>query len=61
MLVIGGFGYAVIDPLTHILISDYAAYKEILEPLVMLLVTPGELLLMGWILFKGAKLPEMKS
>ena len=58
LLVIGGFGYAVLDPFTHILISDYASYEAILVPLVALLVTPGELLLMGWVLFKGAKIPE---
>ncbi len=58
LLVMGGFGFALVDPLSHLLLSDYASYEAILMPLVALLVTPGELLLMGWLVFRGAKLPQ---
>ena len=56
----GGFGYAVVEPLTHLLLSDYARYEAILTPLVLLLNTPGETLLMIWVIVKGAKILEAK-
>ncbi len=59
LVMLGGFGY-LLDSSTHLLLSDYADYKAILSPAVILLTT-GEVLFIFWLLFKGAKLPEMES
>jgi len=59
LVMMGGFGY-VLDASTHLLLSNYANYEAILSPVVLLL-TIGEILFMGWLLFKGARIPEMKS
>ena len=59
LVMMGGFGY-VLDASTHLLLSNYANYEAILSPVVLLL-TIGEILFMGWLLIKGAKIPEMKS
>jgi len=58
-VMIGCFGY-VLDSFTHFLLPNYADYEAILLPVVMLM-TLGEILFALWVLFKGAKIPEMKS
>ncbi len=59
LVMIGCIGY-LLDSFSHILLSNYAHYEAILDPLVLLL-TFGELPFMVWLLVKGAKIPEMKS
>jgi len=59
LVMMGCIGY-LLDSFTHILLSNYAHYEAILDP-VILLLTFGELPFMVWVLFKGAKIPEMKS
>jgi hypothetical protein len=59
LVLLAGCGY-VLDSFTHFILTDYASYEAILQPVVTLL-TIGEILFMGWVLLKGAKLPEMKS
>ena len=59
IVMIAGFGY-VFDFLTHIILPNYANYKALFLPVVTIL-TMGEVLFMIWVLFKGAKIPEMKS
>ena len=54
LLMIGCFGY-LLDSFTNFLFNE-----EIFLPVIILL-TSGEILFMGWILFKGANLPEMES
>jgi hypothetical protein len=58
-LIIGGFGY-LLDFFTHFLLPNRADYEAIFFPAIILL-TFGEILFMGWIVLKGANLPEMKS
>ena len=58
-VMMGSFGY-VLDSFTHFLLPNCANYEAILSPVVLLL-TIGETLFAGWVLFKGAKIPEMKS
>ena len=60
LLVMGCFGY-LLDSFTHLLLPNYANYEAILGPVILLLTIPGEFSFMGWVLFKGAKIPEMKS
>jgi len=59
LVMMGCIGY-LLDSFTHILLSNYAHYEAILDP-VILLLTFGELPFMVWVLLKGAKIPEMKS
>jgi len=59
LVMVGGFGY-VLDSFSHFILTDYAKYEDILLPIVLLL-TFGELLFMGWVLLKGAKLPEKEA
>ena len=59
LVMMGCIGY-LLDSFTHILLSNYAHYEAILDP-VILLLTFGELPFMIWVLVKGAKIPEMKS
>jgi len=59
LVMMGCIGY-LLDSFTHILLSNYAHYEAILDP-VILLLTFGELPFMVWVLFRGAKIPEMKS
>jgi hypothetical protein len=59
LLIIGGFGY-LLDFFTHFLLPNRADYEAIFFPAIILL-TFGEILFMGWIVLKGANLPEMKS
>jgi hypothetical protein len=58
LVMMGCFGY-LIDSFTHFILPYYAN-QAIFLPLIALL-TIGEILFMGWILLKGAKIPEMKS
>jgi hypothetical protein len=59
LLILGGFGY-LLDFFTHFLLPNRADYEAIFFPAIILL-TLGEILFMGWIVLKGANLPEMKS
>lgn len=59
LVMAGCFGY-VLDAFTHFILPNYANYEGILMPAVILL-TIGEVIFMGWILFKGAKIPETNS
>jgi len=59
-VMMGGFGYALLDSFTQLLLPNYANYEAILSPVVLLL-TIGEILFAGWVLLKGAKIPEMSS
>ncbi len=59
LLIIAGFGY-VLDFFTHLIYTNYANYEAILSPVIIVL-TIGEILFAGWVLLKGAKIPEMKS
>lgn len=59
LVMIGGFAY-LLDAFTHLVLPNYANYEAILGPAVILL-TMGEILFMGWILLKGAKLPKNKK
>jgi hypothetical protein len=59
-LIIGGFGYLIIN-FADLLLPNYANYEEIF---LLVLGVPsflGEFLLAFWLLFRGAKIPEMKS
>jgi hypothetical protein len=58
-LIIGGFGY-LLDSFTHFILPNYANYEAIFVVVIPLL-TIGELLFMGWVVLKGANLPEMES
>jgi len=60
LLIIGGFGYLIIN-LADLLLPNYANYEAIF---LLVLGVPsflGEFLLAFWLLFRGAKIPEMKS
>ena len=59
LVMIGCIGY-LLDSFSHILLSNYAHYEAILDPVILLLIF-GELPFMVWVLLKGAKIPEMKS
>ena len=54
LLMIGCFGY-LLDSFSIFLFNE-----EIILP-VSILLTSGEILFMGWLLIKGANLPEMES
>ncbi len=54
LLMIGCFGY-LLDSFTNFLFNE-----EIFLPVIILL-TSGEILFAGWLLIKGANLPEMES
>jgi hypothetical protein len=54
LLMIGCFGY-LLDSFSNFLFNE-----EIYLP-VSILLTSGEILFMGWLLIKGANLPEMES
>jgi len=54
LLMIGCFGY-LLDSFSNFLFNE-----EIILP-VSILLTSGEILFMGWLLIKGANLPEMES
>jgi hypothetical protein len=56
LMVMAGFGY-LLDFFTHFLLPQY---KEIVLPIVMTLGMV-EVIFMLWVLFNGAKIPEMKS
>ena len=55
LLIMAGFGY-LLDSLTHFILPNYANYEAIFLPVIALL-TFGELLFMGWVVLKGAKIP----
>jgi len=54
LVMMGGFGY-LLDSFTHFILPDAIPLP------VIILLTIGEILFMGWLLIKGAKIPEMKS
>jgi len=54
LVMMGGFGY-LLDSFTHFILPD-----AIPQPVIIVL-TIGEILFMGWLLIKGAKIPEMQS
>jgi len=54
-VMMAGFGY-LLGSFTHFLLPNYEAIFPVLE-----LMTFGEVLFMGWVLLKGAKIPEMKN
>jgi len=55
-LMIGCFGY-LLDSFTHLILPKYDDYEAIFFT-VSFLLTSGEILFMGWILVKGAKIPD---
>jgi hypothetical protein len=54
LMFLAGFGY-LLGSFMHFLLPNYVAIFPVFE-----LMTFGEVLFMGWILLKGAKIPEMK-
>jgi len=54
LVMVAGFGY-VLDSFTHFILPDAIPLP------VIILLTIGEILFMLWVLFKGAKIPEMKN
>lgn len=59
LLLIAAFGY-LIDSFANFLLSDYANYKDIFLMIVIVPGIIGELSLTFWLLFKGAKIPEIE-
>ena len=55
-LMMGCFGY-LLDSFSSLILPNYADYEAIFFPVTFLL-TMGEILFMGWILVKGAKVPD---
>ena len=60
LLIIGGFGY-LIGNVAILLLPNYEAYEAVFSLVIPLLTIPGEVLFAFWLLFKGAKIPEMKN
>lgn len=58
LVMIGSFGY-LLDSFTHFLLPK-VANEAIFQPLIILL-TFGEILFTGWLVLKGAKIPEMNT
>jgi len=56
LVILGGFGYTF-EPFARYLLPAYAAT---IVPIVLIL-TMGEIIFMGWVLFKGAKLPATRK
>ena len=56
-LMMGCFGY-LLDSFSSLILPNYADYEAIFFPVTFLL-TMGEILFMGWILVKGAKIPDI--
>ena len=54
LVMMGCIGY-LLDSFTHFILPDAIPLP------VIILLTIGEILFMGWLLIKGAKIPEMKS
>jgi hypothetical protein len=59
LLIIGGFGY-LLDFFAHFILPNYANYEAIFLPVVTIL-TFGEILFMGWVVLKGANLPDKEE
>jgi hypothetical protein len=57
LLIVSSFGYLIINA-GEILLPNY---PEIITQVIGVLAFIGEFLLMLWLLFKGGKIPEMKS
>ena len=57
LLIVSSFGYLIINA-GEILLPNY---PEIITQVIGVLAFIGEFLLMLWLLFKGGKVPEMKS
>ena len=60
VLVLLGCIVYLLDSFTHILLSNYADYEAILDP-VILLLTFGELPFMIWFLIKGVNVKQWKK
>ena len=55
LVTMAGFGY-LIGSFTHFLLPNYEAIASVLE-----IMTFGEVLFMGWVVLKGAKLPSKNA
>lgn len=60
LLVLAGLGY-LIDAFAHLLLTDYAAYKPILLPMVAVPGILSELSLCGWLLVQGFRRKQPDS
>jgi hypothetical protein len=59
LLFIAAIGY-LIDSFANFLLADYVNYKDIFLMIVLVPGVIGELSLTFWLLFKGAKIPEIE-
>jgi len=59
LLIIAAAGY-LIDSFAHFLLIDYEVYKDFFLMIVVIPGVVGELSLTMWLLFRGAKVPEIK-
>jgi len=60
LLIVASIGY-LIDSFANFLLPNYTEYKDIFLLVVVVPGIIGELSLTFWLLFKGAKIPDMKS
>ena len=60
LLLVASIGY-LIDSFANFLLPDYDKYKDIFLMIVVIPGIVGELSLTFWLLFKGAKIPEIKE
>ena len=56
LMILAGIGYTL-EHFVHLLLPNFEA---MITPVLYIMVM-GELIFMGWITIKGAKIPEMKS
>jgi len=60
LLIIASFGYLIANP-AKLVLPNYADYEAIILLVVFLPCLIGEMAFCLWLLFKGGKIPEMKS
>ena len=60
LLIIAGFGY-LIDSFANFLLPNYNDYKNIFLMIVVIPGVIGELSFTFWLLFKGAKIPDIEE
>ena len=60
LLIIAGFGY-LIDSFANFLLPNYNDYKNIFLMIVVIHGVIGELSFTFWLLFKGAKIPDIEE
>jgi hypothetical protein len=60
LLIVASIGY-LIDSFANFLLPNYTNYKDIFLLIVVVPGIIGELSLTFWLLFKGGKIPDMKS